>query len=134
MANARTGPSCPARGCDDGYVTSARCKGITSSGVIGAHRASLATEGPKRPYSGHLTWRSDVTFYRYGLIRTWRHAQRLASARHRLRRLGLDVPRDRDRGRDLAAVPLFGSPLRAGGPRPRRLAGIPTRRPARLAT
>src|SRR5437773_3975879 len=34
MAKARTGPSWPARGCDDGYVTSARCKGITSSGVI----------------------------------------------------------------------------------------------------
>src|SRR5438045_4095449 len=40
MANARTGPSCPARGCDDGYVTSARCKGTTSSGVI-AHIVRL---------------------------------------------------------------------------------------------
>src|SRR5438445_7933520 len=112
MAKPMTGPSLPASGCDAGYVTSARWRGTTSSGVTAGHfryRTGRVSVGR----ASHTVMRRYVL--RHGLDAACLRSERLGGPRHRLCRLGLDLPGDRDRRADAAATLLLGDSLRARG-------------------
>src|SRR6266542_1723366 len=101
--------------CDPRPRTTAACPAVRSRERVDAGRAAASVHGAAVYGDTHrsLPSISDATS-------RGRAARRLVGARHRVRRLGLDVSRDRDHGPD-AAAPARGRTalLGRGDPPPR---------------